>query len=739
MFNLPYCLRPLILLLPCLIGSAALSATTESSAPSTPSTPSTPSAPSAAAAASASAPLANPPIAKKVPWKTTRFGTEVVDEYRWLHEKQKPEVIDYLKAENAYTEAMTRHLVPLKDKLFQEMKGRIKETDLSVPVRRGPYYYYSRVQAGQQYPIWCRRKAKPDLSIDAKAREEILLDANLLAKGKKFFSLGHFVVSPDQQWLAYSTDETGFRQFQLQIKNLKTGQLLKDSLPRITSIEWANDNQTLFLTQEDATTKRSDRLVRLVPGKPASPIYHEADVEFSIHLGKTQDQKYIELVASSVNTTEVKWLGSDQPHGIFRPMLGRTPNHRYSLEHRAGQVYILTNRDAKNFRLVKTTRDALDPSNWETVVAHDPQVLLEQMVVFKDFLVLSEKTMAQKRQRIFDFAKQDWKDIGFDETVSLSSIGQNPEYDTRQLRLSYQSPITPRTVLEVNMVDGTRKTLKQDEVPGGYDRSQYETRRLWATARDGVKIPLWTVYKKGVKFDGSAPLLLYGYGSYGAPSEPGFTERRLSLLDRGVIHVTAQIRGGNEMGEAWHEDGMLMKKKNTFFDFIDSAEFLIAQNWTRPERLIIEGNSAGGLLMGAVTNMRPELFRAVHSSVPFVDVINTMLNPDLPLTTGEYPEWGNPNQKEAYDYMLSYSPYDNIERKAYPSMLVTTGLNDSQVMYWEPAKYVAKLRAHKADSQPLLLKTNMDAGHGGASGRYDSLAERAFVLAWMLDQWGIKQ
>jgi oligopeptidase B len=693
-------------------------------------------APAATPSAAASA---TPPIAKKVPWKTTRFGSEVQDDYRWLQEKQKPEVIDYLKAENAYTDAMTAHIAPLKDKLYQEMKGRIKETDLSVSVRRGPFYYYSRVQAGKQYPILCRRKAKADLSDDPKAREEILIDENNLAKGKKFFAIGDFAISPDHQWLAYTVDETGFRQYQLQVKNLKTGQLLKDTLPRITSLEWAGDNQTLFLVQEDANTKRSDRLLRLVLGKPANQVYHEADVEFSLHVSKTHDQKFIELMADSTNTSEIKWLGTDQPYGVFRPMLGRIPNHRYALEHRAGQVYILTNLDAKNFRLVRTTRDTLDPSNWETVVAHDPKVLLEHMTIFKDFMVLTEKTMAQQRQRIFDFTKQDWKTVTFDEPVYLSSVGENPEFDSKQLRMQYQSPVTPRTVLEVNMADGSRRTLKQQEVLGGYDPARYETRRLWATARDGVQVPLWAVYKKGVLLDGSAPLLLYGYGSYGYPTEPNFSAQRLSLLDRGVIYVDAQIRGGNEMGEAWHDDGMLMKKKNTFFDFIDSAQFLIDQKWTRPDRLIIEGGSAGGLLMGAVVNFRPDLFHAVHAAVPFVDVMNSMLNPDLPGTTPEYPEWGNPNQKEAYDYMLSYSPYDNIERKAYPAMLVTTGLNDSQVMYWEPAKYVAKLRTHKTDDKPLLLKTNMGAGHGGASGRYDALGEKAFESAWMLDQWGIKE
>jgi oligopeptidase B len=684
------------------------------------------------------APPAAAPIAKKVAWKTTRHGETVHDDYRWLQQKSKPEVIDYLKAENAYTEAMSAHLKPLQEKLYQEMKGRIQETDLSVPMRQGPYYYYTRVQAGQQYRIHCRRAAKPDLSDDPDAREEILLDENELAKGKKFFAINDFAVSPDHQWLAYGTDVTGYRQYQLHIKNLKTGQLLKDTLPRITSLAWANDNQTLFLVQEDATTKRSDRLLRLSMGKAAVEVQREKDVEFSLFVDKTRDQQFIELSAESTNTSEVSLLAAATPQGSFKSVLGRSNGHRYHVQHRAGMLYITTNRDAKNFRLVRAPLATPDASHWQNMIEHDPKILLEEVDVFKDFLAVHEKTMAQNRQRIYDFAKESWKTVQFDEAVHATRIELNPEFDTRRLRMTFESPLTPRTVLEVDMIDGSRHVLKQQKVTG-YDASQYESRRLWANARDGVQVPMWAVYKKGVLFDGSAPLLLYGYGSYGIPGEARFPERRLSLLDRGVIYVVAQIRGGNEMGEAWHDDGMLMKKKNTFYDFIDSAQFLIDSNWTRSNRLIIEGGSAGGLLMGAVVNLRPELFHAVHAGVPFVDVMNSMMNPSLPGTTAEYPEWGNPNQKAAYDYMRSYSPYDNIERKAYPSMLVTTGLNDSQVMYWEPAKYVAKLRTHKTDDKPLLLKTNMGAGHGGASGRYDALGEKAFEAAWMLDQWGIRQ
>jgi oligopeptidase B len=679
-----------------------------------------------------------PPVAAKVPFQMKYHGQTMVDDYRWLHQKQKSEVINYLQAENKYTEAITAHLTPLKDKIYQEMKGRLKETDLSVPYRDGPYYYYSRTEAGKQYPIYCRRAAKPDHSYDANAPEEILLDKNKLAVGKKFFAIGDFVVSPNHQLLAYTTDSTGFRQYQLHIKNLKTGKLLKDTLPRITSLAWANDNQTLFAVQEDATTKRSDRLSRLSLGKAVKQVYHETDVEFSLNINKTRDGQLIVFSLDSTNTSEVKLLDARQPQGQFMKVLGRTANHRYSVEHRAGMLYIMTNRDAKNFRLVRAPLATPDASHWESIIEHDPKVLLEDMHLFQDFMVVGEKTMAQTRQRIYDFAKNTWQTIQFDEPVYVIYADNNPEFTSKQFRLSFQSPITPRTLLEVNMADGSQRQLKQQEVRG-FDPKQFESRRLWVEARDKVQVPMWAVYKKGIKFDGSAPLLLYAYGSYGVASEPHFVERRLSLLERGVIFVTTQVRGGNEMGEAWHDDGMLMKKKNTFNDFIDSAQYLIQNNWTRADRLIAEGGSAGGLLMGAVSNMRPDLFHAVHASVPFVDVINSMMTPDLPGTTREYPEWGNPNQKAAFDYMLSYSPYDNIERKAYPTMLVTTGLNDSQVMYWEPAKYVAKLRAHKTDKNKLLLKTNMGAGHGGASGRYDALAEKAFEAAWMLDQWGIKE
>ncbi|MES2317943.1 MAG: S9 family peptidase [Pseudomonadota bacterium] len=693
----------------------------------------------ALAVSSQAAAVATPPVAAKSTWTETRHGEVVSDDYRWMHKKEKPEVIAHLNAENAYTEAMTADIAPLADKLYAEIKGRMQEVDLSVPTRRGDYFYYTRFEAGKQYPINARRRAAAGMVYDEKASEEILLDQNELAAGQKFFAVNAFAVSPDNSMLLYSTDTTGYRQYQLHIKDLKTGKLLADSAPRVTSVAWAADNKTIFFVQEDATTKRSDRLFRMALGGAPAEVYHEAVEQFNMEVGTSRDRKFIELNIGATDTSEVRLLPSDQPNAAFRSVLGRVKGHRYSSEVRNGELFIVTNKNAKNFRLVRAPLAHPEEKNWKSVVAHDKAVLISNLEVFQDFMVVSEKTLALTRLRIYDFKKKSWKTIKFDDPVYLARSAGTPEFTSTRVRLSYQSPVTPPTVLDVDMASGERTVLKRQEVVGGYDASRFESRRLWATARDGVKVPLWAVYKKGVKFDGSAPLLLYSYGSYGMSTEATFAVSRISLLERGVIYVQAHIRGGTDMGEAWHDDGMLMKKKNTFTDFIDSAEYLVKEKWTSPAKLIIQGGSAGGLLMGAVVNMRPDLFHAVHAAVPFVDVMNTMMDATLPLTTGEYLEWGNPNEKAAYDYMRSYSPYDNIERKAYPAMLVTTGLNDSQVMYWEPAKYVAKLRAHKTDSNQLLLKTNMGAGHGGASGRFNAIKEGAFNMAWMLSQWGIKE
>ncbi|MFM2085764.1 MAG: hypothetical protein RLZZ237_633, partial [Pseudomonadota bacterium] len=624
------------------------------------------------AALAADAPV--PPIAAKTAWQETRHGTVVTDDYRWLQKKTDPAVIDYLNAENAYTAAVTAPIQPLADKVFAEIKGRMQEVDLSVPVRIGNFYYYTRTEAGKQYAINCRRPVGADGAYDAQAAEEILLDQNKLAEGQKFFSVRAFSVSPNEQLLAYTTDTTGFRQYELHIKDLKTGKLLTDSMPRVTSLAWAADNATVLLVQEDATTKRSDRLFRLALGSTPQEVYHEAVEQFAIGVGRTHDKKFFVLESRSTDTSETFLLPTDQPNGVFKSVLPREKGHRYSVEHRDGQLYILTNKHAKNFRVVSAPLSA--PQHWKELVPHDKNAVIKSLDVFQGYLVVMEKARALNRARIYDFASKQWKTVQFDDPVYLANPAGTPEFNATQFRMSYQSPVTPPTVIDVSMKDGKRTVLKQQEVVGGYDASRYTTQRLWVKARDGVQVPLWVVYKKGVKLDGSAPLLLYSYGSYGISTEAGFSIARLSLLDRGVIYVQAHIRGGTDMGEAWHEDGMLMKKKNTFNDFIDSADYLVREKWTSPNRLIIQGGSAGGLLMGAVVNMRPELFHAVHAAVPFVDVMNTMMDASLPLTTGEYLEWGNPNEKAAYDYMLSYSPYDNIARKNYPAMLVTTGLND---------------------------------------------------------------
>ena len=673
-----------------------------------------------------------PPIAKRVEHKQVRHGETVVDYYYWLREKANPEVMQYLEAENAYTEAVTEHLKPFEDALYKEMLGHIKQTDLSVPVRENGYFYYSRTEEGKQYPIQCRRRGTMD------APEETLLDLNDLAKGLKFLSLGAFRVSDDGNLLAYTTDDTGFRQYRFHVKDLRTGQVLPDTAERVTSLVWAADNKTIFFTTEDAVTKRSDLLFRYALGsnKPEE-LYNEKNELYRIHLTRTRDKKFVLLDIGATDSTEVRYLPADQPNGPFRTFLAREKDHKYDVDHREGLFYVRTNRNAKNYRVVTAPESDPRPENWKEFLPHRKDVLIENLALFKDYAVAHEKSEALDRLRVLDFQTGQWMPIQFPEPVYSVFPAGNPEYDTRLFRYNYQSLITPSSVFDYDMHTHQGVLLKQQEVPGGYDPRQYVSERLWATARDGVKVPVSVVYRKGLQRDGKAPLFLYAYGSYGFGTPPAFSSNRLSLLDRGFTYAIAHIRGGNEMGEAWHDDGMLMKKKNTFYDFIDSAEFLMQEKWTSKGRLLIEGGSAGGLLMGAVVNFRPDLFKAVHEAVPFVDVMNTMMDASLPLTVGEYLEWGNPNEKTAYDYMKSYSPYDNLEMRAYPAILVTTSLNDSQVMYWEPAKYVARLRPLKTDKNPLLLKVNMGAGHGGSSGRYDRLHQTAFEYAWLMSQVGI--
>lgn len=674
-----------------------------------------------------------PPVAPRIEHREVRHGATVVDDYFWLREKSNPKVAEYLEAENAYTATMTKDLLPFSDSLYKEMLGRIKQTDLSVPVARRGYLYYSRTVEGKQYPIECRRKRNMETP------EEVLLDMNELGKDKKFVGLGGFVVSDDQNLVAYTVDFTGFRQFALRVKDLRTGQTLPDTTERVTSLAWAGDNKTLFVVTEDAVTKRSDKLWRHVLGSAKfEEIWNEKDELYDIEIGKTRDLKYLFLQSEAKDTSEARYLRADRPADTFTVFLPREKGHRYYLDHREGLFYIRTNKSGRNFAVMTAPENNPAPGNWKVFLAHRDDVRLQNIDLFKDFAVSVEKSNALDHLRIYDFKSSVWKEIAYPEPVYSVFPGGTPDYESNTYRYNYQSLVTSSSVFDYDVNTGKSTLRKQQEVLGGYDSKQYVCERLWATARDGVKVPISIVYKRGFVRNGKAPLFLYGYGSYGFGTPPSFSSNRVSLLDRGMAYAIAHIRGGDEMGEKWREDGMLMKKQNSFFDFIDCAEFLIGEKWTSSDRLAIEGGSAGGLLMGAVVNMRPDLFRAVHAAVPFVDVMNTMMDATLPLTVGEYLEWGNPNEKPAYDYMKTYSPYDNLEKRAYPAILVTTSFNDSQVMYWEPAKYVARLRTLKTDSNPLLLKVKMDpAGHGGASGRYDRLHDTAFEYSWLLTQVGI--
>ena len=675
-----------------------------------------------------------PPMAETKTKTTNIHGTTIVDDYFWLREKTNPAVMAHLKAEDDYTESIMKPTAPLQEKLYNEMLSHIKQTDTNVPYRWGNYFYYTRTEEGKQYPIYCRKKGSLD------APEEIILDQNELAKGQTFMSVEAFAPSDDGNLLAYSTDNTGYRQFLLQVKDLRTGQLLPERIERVTSVVWANDNKTFFYVTEDAVTKRSDKFFRHVLGTDKNDlVYEEKDELFDIEVGRSRDKEIVFLHAFSKTSTEARYIRANEPNGTLKVILPRQPEHEYNVDHRNDTFYIRTNKGAKNFRIV--TAPVNDPSekNWKQFVEHRPAVKLDDISLFANHAVLSEWENGLEQLEVIDF-KTDKRDrIKFPEPVYSVALYTNREFNTSVVRYSYNSLVTPFSVFDYDMNTGKATLLKQQEVPGGFDRNNYKSERVFATASDGTKIPMSIVYRKGVKLDGSAPLLLYGYGSYGYSIPPTFNSNRLSFLDRGVIFVIAHIRGGGEMGEEWRQAGRMMNKMNTFTDFIASAESLIKMKYTSKDRLVIEGGSAGGLLMGAVSNMQPDLFKAVISHVPFVDVLNTMLDASLPLTTSEYIEWGNPNEKPAFDYMKTYSPYDNIAKKDYPAMLVKVSVNDSQVPYWEGAKLVARLRTMKTDHNPLLLKVNFGAGHGGASGRYDSLREVAFDIAFMLWQMGITE
>ena len=620
----------------------------------------------------------------------------------------------------------------LQEKLYNEILSHIKQTDNSVPYRWGNYFYYTRTVEGQQYSIFCRKQG------NLNAPEQVLLDLNEMAKGQKFMSVGSFAPSDDGNLLAFSTDNTGYRQYTLQVKNLKTGELMPEKIERVDNVAWATDNKTLFYVTEDDVTKRNDKMFRHVLGSDKYELlYNEKDELFDIGVDRSRDKAVILLGSYSKTSTEFQYIPANDPNASWKVILPRQADHEYDVDHRGNLFYIRKNKGAKNFRVV--TAPVSDPSekNWKEFVAHRPAVKIDGVDLFSNQAVLSEWENGLEQIEIVNFKNNERHRIAFPEPVYSAGISSNREFSTTVVRYNYQSLSTPSSVFDYDMNSRKATLLKQTEVPGGFDKNNYKTERVFATASDGTKIPMSVVYRKTVKLDGSAPLLLYGYGSYGLSITPNFSASRLALLDRGVVFVIAHIRGGGELGEPWRDAGRMMNKINTFTDFIACAEHLVNNKYTSKDRIAIQGGSAGGMLMGAVTNMRPDLFKAVIAQVPFVDVLNTMLDASLPLTTSEYIEWGNPNEKPAYDYMKKYSPYDNIHKANYPAMLVKVSLNDSQVPYWEGSKFVAKLRDFKTDNNPLILKVNMGAGHGGASGRYDAIHETAFDYAFMLWQMGI--
>jgi oligopeptidase B len=683
--------------------------------------------------------VASPPIARRQETIHNIHGRQLVDDYAWLREKTSPEVITFLEQENAYTRAVMKPTEELQAALYKEMVSHIKETDVSVPFRAGAYFYYSRTEQGAQYPIYCRKHGSLDAS------EEIMLDMNQLAVGESFMALGALTVSDDGNLLAYTTDTTGFRQYTLHIKDLRTGQVLADQAQRVGSVVWTADNRTIFYSVEDEETKRQFQVFRHVVGRPQGEdvlVYEEGDERFNVGIGRTRDKKYLVLESASHTTSEEQFLPADQPEGRWTVIEPRKENIEYSADHRDGLWYIRVNDTARTFRIV--TAPAANPgrAHWRELMAHRDDVMLEDLELFQSFAVLEERFDGLPHLRILHFDAQGSfagpsPQIAFPEPTYSAHPHVNREFVTDTFRYGYTSLVSPTSVYEYNVLNNESTLLKELEIPGGFDRSLYRSERLFATAPDGTKIPVSLVYRKDKKGEGTNPLYIYGYGSYGYALPVGFNSNRLSLLDRGFVLAYAHIRGGGDMGKPWHDAGRLMNKMNTFTDFIAITEYLTAHGYGDPRRVAMEGGSAGGLLMGAVANLRPDLYRAVLSHVPFVDVINTMLDATLPLTIAEYEEWGDPNQPEAFEYMLQYSPYDNLGRKEYPAMLVKTSLNDSQVMYWEPAKYVAKLRTLKMDDRLLLLETNMSAGHGGASGRYDYLKEIALDYAFLLQELAV--
>ncbi|MGO9339661.1 MAG: S9 family peptidase [Terracidiphilus sp.] len=677
-----------------------------------------------------------PPTAAKIHAEKTINGAVLQDDYSWLRERDNPRVREYLEAENAYAEQFTAGEKPFAEKLYNETLSHIKQTDTTVPYRKHGFWYYSRTEEGKQYPVLCRKKET------LSAPEEVMLDVNALAQGEKFMSLGASQVSNDSNLLAYTTDNVGFRQYKLHIKDLRTGKLLPDTAERVDSVTWAADNKTLIYSTEDAQTKRSDLVHRHVLGTDAAVdpiVFNEKDERYGIYVGRTRDGKYLIAVSESHVTSEEKFLPADTPNGEWKLIEPRKEGIRYYADEANDVFYIRVNDTDPSFRLVTAPVAAPGKAQWTELIAARKETPIEDVDAFKSFYVITERVKGLPVLRVVTTASKETHTVEVPEPAYTLSAAVNEEFDTDKYRYNYQSPITPNSTFEYDLRTRTSTLLKEQEVPGGYDKSRYAVERLFMPSKDGVGIPVTVVYREDKFKRGENPLFVYGYGSYGYPISDTFSVSLLPLLDRGVVTTVAHIRGGGELGEAWHDAGKMMTKRNTFTDFIDATEGLLAQGYGKRGEVGIEGASAGGLLMGAVTNMRPDLFKVVLCEVPFVDLMNTMLDATLPLTVPEYEEWGNPNQKAAFDYMLSYSPYDNVTAKAYPAILVQTSFDDSQVMYWEPSKYVAKLRALKTDQNPLVFFINMHGGHGGSSGRYDRVREQDRRYAFVLTQLGISQ
>ena len=678
----------------------------------------------------------NAPTAKTIPVKLVKHDDIRVDDYLWLNERDNKDVLAYLEEENNYYSALTEHTKSFQEELFEEMKGRIKEDDSSLPYKLNGYWYITRYEIGKEYPIYSRKKG------NLESAEEIIFNCNELAEGHEYFDLRGVTVSPDNKLAAFGTDTISRRQYHIQIKNLETGEIYPDKIDNTTgSAVWANDNKTLFYTKKDPVTLRSDKIYKHILGHPSEEdelIFHEQDDTFNTFVYKSKSKKYIIIGSYSTLTTEFQILNADNPNGDFKLFSERERGLEYSIYHFENNFYILTNKDkATNFKLMKVDENNTSSENWVEFITHRPNILLEDIEIFKDYYVLTERDNGLNKLKITKWDESDSYYIPFDSETYVAYPYANPDFDTDNFRYVFNSMTSPYAIIDFNMGTKVKEIKKEQEVLGGkFNKENYRSERIWAKARDGAKVPISLIYHKDTKLDGNSPLLQYGYGSYGSTSDPYFSTVRLSLLDRGFIFAIAHVRGGEYLGRPWYEDGKLLNKKNTFTDFIDCSKFLIESNYTSKEHLYAYGGSAGGLLMGVIVNMAPDLYNGVIAAVPFVDVITTMLDGSIPLTTGEFDEWGDPNKKEYYDYMKSYSPYDNVVAQDYPNMFVTTGLHDSQVQYWEPAKWVAKLRAKKTDTNKLFLYTNMDAGHGGASGRFEALKETAKEYSFLIDLEG---